>query len=157
MRTEVWLWLVYFAIVGTVIGAIWLRHRHNDARLQEVSERAARLTPIPRAPRHAAAPRQRPAGSTVYWSKEAIKDTIIREYDSSRTTVMQRPARIDQDLLQRVASVARSIGQNDWLLMQKQDHEPDMSQDFDISRCGPLRIIKNTPENRQVEDDADTN
>ena len=157
MRTDQVWWLAYFAFVVTVVG-LWLLDRHNKARLREVGERAARLKPAIPAPRHSVDPRRaRPIASTVYWSKEAIKDTIIREYDSSRTTVMQRPARIDQDLLQRVASVARSIGRNDWLLMQKQDHEPDMSQDFDISRCGPLRIIKNSPENHQVEDDADTN
>jgi len=143
VRNEDWL-LIYLAFVAVVIGC-WLYDRHNKARLLEVNERAARLIPaIPR-PRHSVD--DRPAGCTVYWSKEAIKGDIIAEYESSRPTVIQ--PRPDHDELARVWSMARRVGQNDRAFTADlilQGHEPHVSRDLDVE-CYP--VLSNVTKLRQ--------
>ena len=143
----VFAWLVLPIALGSL--AVWVRRRF--------------FTP---APRHAADPHAAPAfvsgeAETMQWrlprplaagklyigQAAPLRQEIIREYDASRTTVMR--LKPDKEMLERVFQVARSIGRND--RRQLEDHEPLVSRDLDINRCGPLRIVTNSDGKDQLE------
>jgi hypothetical protein len=134
------------------VAAAWVYRRFFTARDDHAASLHAALTAPLDAPDETETvqwrlPRPRSHGRLYIARAAPLRAEIIREYDATRTTVMR--LRPDREMLERVFQVARSVGRNDRRTFE--DHEPDMSRDLDINRCGPLRIVTDSSEKHQLE------